>query len=371
MPETTAKYDEISELAAAIGRPMKLMEVCGTHTVAAFRSGLRSRLPQGVKLLSGPGCPVCVTPCAYIDQAIRIALERGVAVRTFGDMLRVPGSASSIEHARAQGADVKIVYSPMDALKEAAGRPGEKHVFLGVGFETTAPAVAWTIKEAARLGLGNFLVLCALKTMPAALKALLEGGEIRLDGLMCPGHVSAIIGARAYDFIPRDYGVPCVVSGFEPSDMLESIAMLLRMIREGRAEVMNQYLRAVDDSGNRLAWEAVMEVFEPCDAEWRGFGVIPGSGLQIRRAFAAHDASGVFALQSVPAGRKDSGCRCGDVLRGALSPDKCPLFGVACTPAAPMGPCMVSGEGACAAQYRYGRATGAVRHDASARSVRL
>lgn len=359
MSELGKKFEEISALAEGLGRELKLMEVCGTHTVAAFRSGLRSRLPTAVKLLSGPGCPVCVTADAWLDRAITFALSGAAKVRTFGDMLRVPGTAMSLEHARAQGADIEVAYSPIDAVAEAAADPEHKLVFLAVGFETTAPAVAWTVEEARRRGLKNYFVSSALKTMPPALKALLEGGEVRLDGLLCPGHVSTIIGARVYDFIPRRYGIPCVVAGFEPMDMAEAVAMLLRMIREGRPKVLTQYTRAVTDEGNTQAWEAVIRVFEPCDMEWRGFGVIPGSGLKLRDEFGEYDAERLFPAPQPPPVRQDSGCRCGDVLRGALAPEQCPLFGRACAPHTPKGPCMVSSEGACAARYRYGRKPGA------------
>lgn len=274
---------------------------------------------------------------------------------TFGDMLRVPGTESSLERARAGGAQVRVVYSPLDALQDAQENPSLQVVFLGVGFETTAPTVAWTIRAAAEGAVGNYSVLCAHKTMPQAMAALLAGGEVKVDGFLCPGHVSAVIGAEAYDFICRDYGIPCVVAGFEAADMAEGMEMLAKQIVEGRAEVEIQYRRAVERQGNAMAQAILEEVFTPSDAAWRGLGVIPGSGLSIRELFAAHDAARRFPGLNLPRPRAHTGCRCGEVLRGALTPDGCGLFARACTPEKPVGPCMVSAEGACAAWYRYGR----------------
>jgi len=351
--------ERIHRLAAALDRPVTLMEVCGTHTMAAFRSGLRTLLPGNVRLLSGPGCPVCVTPDDYVDLAIAIAREPGVILATFGDMLRVPGTVSSLERARAEGAEVRVVYSPLDALAEARRCPDRDVVFLGVGFETTAPAVAWTIRAAAEEGLRNYLVLCGHKTMPNAMAALLRGGEVRIDGFICPGHVSAIIGAGAYEFICRDFGVPCVVAGFEPADIAAAVEMLLSQTTEGRAQVEIQYSRCVGRDGNRKALVMLDEAFEECDAEWRGLGNVPASGLRIREELAAHDAARRFGRLAVPPSPRPSGCRCGEVLRGVISPPECPLFGTGCTPATPAGACMVSQEGACAAFYRYGSGSGA------------
>ncbi len=336
------------------------MEVCGTHTVTACRAGLRALLPASVRLVSGPGCPVCVLPAAALDAMLALAGRRGVLLATFGDMVRVPGSASSLERERARGADVRVVYSPADALALTAQAPERPVVFWGVGFETTAPAVAWTIREAAARGLSRFSVWCEHRTMPSALAALVRGGAA-LDGLLLPGHVSAIIGTRPYEFIAREHGIPCVVAGFEPADMLDALARLLRQRVEGRALVENQYGRAVAPGGNPTARAMLESVFEPCDAEWRGLGVIPASGLRIRAAFRAHDA----AVAAGPAPRRTGRprgshradpCRCGDVLRGLIEPPECPLYGRRCTPEAPAGACMVSGEGACAAWFRYGAA---------------
>ncbi len=350
--------DGILTLARRADRPLAFMEVCGTHTMAAFRSGLRSVLPPSIRLLSGPGCPVCVTDNAFIDLAIAVANTPGVCVATFGDMVRVPGSVSSLEKARAAGADVRVVYSAADALKMAETEPDRRTVFLGVGFETTAPGTAWTIEEAARRGIANFGVLCAHKTMPEAMAALLAGGELRIDGFLCPGHVSAVIGSKPYEFICRDYGVPCVVAGFEPGDLLEAVAALVRQVCEGRADVEIQYSRSVQPEGNAAALAHLERVFEPCDVPWRGLGTIPGSGLRIREAFRSHDAATWFPEIQVPPSREHPGCICGDVLRGLRTPPDCPLFRRQCTPAAPVGACMVSSEGTCAAYYRYAPAPG-------------
>jgi hydrogenase expression/formation protein HypD len=345
--------ERLRDLAQALGRPVRLMEVCGTHTMAAFRSGLRSLLPPGVSLLSGPGCPVCVTPTSFVDHAIAIARQPGVCVATFGDLLRVPGTESSLERARAQGAEVRIVYSPLEALRLATGEPSTQVVFLGVGFETTAPAVAWTVREACRRGVAGYSVLCAHKTMPQAMAALLAGGEIGIDGFLCPGHVSTITGAAMYEPICRQYAIPCVIAGFEPADMAEGLAMLLSQCLEGRAAVEIQYHRCVTRHGNAAALGAIAEVFEPCDVEWRGLGLIAGSGLKLRDAFGACDAAPRFPSVSVPPSREPDGCACGDVLRGVRTPLDCPLFRTACTPGSPVGACMVSSEGTCAAYYRY------------------
>ena len=330
------------------------MEVCGTHTVAAFRSGLRSVLPETLRLVSGPGCPVCVTPVNYVDRAVAMASIAEVTVATFGDMVRVPGSTTSLERARAGGADVRVVYSATDALEIARRNPGRRVVFLGVGFETTAPGTAWTIQEARRDGVENFGVFCAHKTMPEAMAALASGGELRIDGFMCPGHVSTVIGARPYEFLARDFGVPCVITGFEPTDILEALLMLVTQRLEGRAEVEIQYARSVRPEGNPAARRLIDEVFEPCDVEWRGLGCIPGSGLRIRASFAAHDAERWFPDPEAPPPREHPGCICGDVLRGAREPAECPLFARVCTPDSPVGPCMVGAEGACAIWYKYG-----------------
>lgn len=342
----------IAELAGRVGRDVKFMEVCGTHTMVAFRTGLRQLLPASVTLTSGPGCPVCVTDTNYIDAAIDLCRRPGVIVATFGDLVRVPGTHSSLERERAAGADVRIVYSPSDAWVLAREQPGKQVVFLGVGFETTAPTVAWAIWRAHRDRLTNFSVLCAHKTMPQAMEALLKDQEIKIDGFLCPGHVSVITGAAMYKFICERYRIPCVVSGFEAWDMLKSIAMLLAQIVEGRAEVEVEYSRSVTHAGNLAAQQLLAEVFAPSDESWRGIGVIAGSGLAIRPEYAAYDAARVFGIQFGD-GHVNPACRCGDVLRGVITPPQCKLFGRACDPTHPVGPCMVSSEGACAAYYKY------------------
>jgi len=349
---------EIQTLAKGLRRRMTFMEVCGTHTVAAFRCGLQSVLPDSVRLISGPGCPVCVTADEFVDRAVAAAGVPGVTIATYGDMIRVPGTAGSLEQARAGGADVRVVYSAADALDLAERNRERRVVFLGVGFETTAPGTAWTLREAHRRGVANFGVLCAHKTMPQAMAALAAGGELGIDGFLCPGHVSTVIGSRPYEFLARDYGVPCVIAGFEPTDVLEGILMLLRQQVEGRAEVEIQYSRSVRPEGNPAALRILDEVFEPCDAEWRGLGVIPGSGLRIRNEFSEHDAEVWFADLPLPERRRHSGCICGDVLRGVRTPADCPLFARTCTPASPVGACMVSSEGTCSAWYRFARNSG-------------
>jgi len=342
----------IAELAGQMKRDVRFMEVCGTHTMVAFRTGLVQLLPPNVKLISGPGCPVCVTDTNYIDAAIDLCRRPGVVVATFGDLLRVPGSESSLERERAAGAQVRIVYSPMDAVLLAQQSPGRHVVFLGVGFETTAPTVAWSIQAAHRDGLNNFSVLCAHKTMPGAMEALLKDHAVRIDGFLCPGHVSVITGAAMYRFICDRYRIPCVVTGFEAWDILKGIALLLRQRLDCRAEVEVEYSRSVTEQGNTAAQRLLHEVFEPCDASWRGLGTIPQSGLAIRPKYAHFDTARTFGIQFNQADVAP-GCLCGDVLRGVLTPPECRLFGRACSPAHPVGPCMVSSEGACAAWYKY------------------
>jgi len=344
---------DLAARVARLDRPVRLMEVCGTHTMVAFRSGLRRLFPEGVSLISGPGCPVCVTPAGYVDAALEMGRTPGIVIATFGDVMRVPGSDSSLEEERARGTQVRVVYSPSDALELARRERTANVVFLAVGFETTAPTVALTVQAAYEEGLDNYMVLAAHKTMPQAMEALLEGGEVQIDGLLCPGHVSVVAGAGIFAFLAERYRIPCVVAGFEPEDILQGIVMLLAQLEEGRSAVEIEYGRAVSWEGNRLAQAVVGEVFEECDSEWRGLGVIPGSGLNLRDKYAGFDAVRRLGV-NVGSGRSPAGCRCGDVLRGSIAPPACPLFGRSCTPARPVGPCMVSSEGTCAAYARYG-----------------
>lgn len=353
------RLDDIHKLAARIGRQVRLMEVCGTHTMAAFRSGLRGLLPAAVSLRSGPGCPVCVTPTRVIDQAAALARRPGHIFTTYGDMLRVPGTETSLERERARGSDIRVVYSAQDALELARDRPDRTVVFLAVGFETTTPPTAWVVREASGR-IPNFRVLCAHKTIPRAMAALIQSGEVAIDGFLCPGHVSVIIGAQPYDFLARDHHMPCVIAGFEAEDIIVAIAMLLAQIANKRSAVEIQYTRSVKPGGNRLACALIDEIMQPCDAEWRGLGTIPGSGLALRPAFAAIDALAAGFESPLPEPKEPLGCRCGEVLRGVAEPPECPLFGSACTPGDPVGPCMVSSEGACAAYFKYGRGRGAL-----------
>ena len=339
-------------IAKAADRPMKLMEVCGTHTVAIARFGLRDVMPANVTLLSGPGCPVCVTANRDIDLAIEIGRVPGVVLTTFGDMMKVPGSYSSLSREKADGRDVRIVYSPLDAVRMAQEEPDKQVVFLGVGFETTVPTIAATIKAAGARGVKNFSVLSVHKTVPLALEALVNDPEVAIDGFILPGHVSTIIGPEPYEFIASRYHVPGVATGFEPIDVLQGVYMLAKQIHDGRAEIEIAYRRGINEHGNPTARALIEEVFEPCDSEWRGIGVIPGTGLKIRERFSAFDAALRFDV-TPPEPKAIPGCQCGDVLRGVVLPFQCRLFGKGCTPEHPIGPCMVSSEGSCAAYYRY------------------
>lgn len=334
-------------------KEISLMEVCGTHTMAIFRHGLTNLLPEGLKLLSGPGCPVCVTPTQDIDAAIVLAKRSDIILTTFGDMMRVPGSNSSLEAAKAEGSDIRMVYSPLDALSIANENPLKKVIFLGVGFETTSPGIASTIHSAKVEGIDNFWVYSCHKLIPPAMKGLLEADEIRIDGFICPGHVSTIIGSSPYEFISKDLNIPCVISGFEPLDILQSIYMLLKQIKENNACVEIQYSRCVKPHGNEKALSMLYEVFEPVDSNWRGIGMIPDSGLKIRQEYSRFDASLHFEMPTYQVSEEKSGCICGNILRGVATPIDCPLFDGMCTPEQPVGPCMVSSEGTCAVYYKY------------------
>ncbi len=342
--------DSIAKLAPA--HDVTLMEVCGTHTVAIARNGIRNLMPETVHLASGPGCPVCVTSNRDIDAVIALSRVPGVTIATFGDMTRVPGSSSSLLKEQAAGRNVEICYSPLDALMLAKAHPERQIVFVGVGFETTTPLVAMAIKRAAAMGLENFSVLGAHKNMPGALEQLVNDPSLKLDALILPGHVSTITGIAPFEFLAKKYGIPGVITGFEPVDVLQGIAMIMRQLHEGRADIEIAYARGVMPQGNPVALAAIDEVFETCTATWRGLGDIPGSGYRIREKYAAFDALRRFQPEIEPT-VEPRGCRCGDVLRARMAPNECPLFRKVCSPENPVGPCMVSSEGSCAAYYRY------------------
>lgn len=382
--------DAAQRLLALIGsrstRPVRLMEFCGGHTHAIFKFGLRQLLPPTVRLLSGPGCPVCVTASSDVDRAIAMAHLPGVIMTTFGDMMRVPGSPAkkrrslaspqaragrspaermqslavpearagrSLQDAKAQGADVRMVYSTLDALSIARSNPDRQVIFLGIGFETTAPTVAAAILQAQVEGLGNFCVLSVHKLTPPATKAILDAGEVRLSGIIGPGHVTTVIGSDAWEFLPLDYGISCAVAGFEPLDILQAVYFLVDAIERDTPTASNAYTRSVRPEGNRVAQRMMHQVFQVGAAEWRGLGTVPASGLTLRDEYAAFDATRRFPVEVGPS-EEPKGCRCGEVLRGVTEPSQCPLFARVCTPEHPIGPCMVSSEGACAAYMQYG-----------------
>lgn len=333
----------------------RLMEFCGGHTVAIMKHGIRQLLPATIEMLSGPGCPVCVTDNADIDKAIALARIPGVILTTFGDMIRVPGSRSSLQEVKADGADVRIVYSTLDALQIARENPSKSVIFLGIGFETTAPTVAASVLQAEQEGMRNYYVISLHKLCPPVIKALLDSGEVKVSGLICPGHVSAIVGSRSWEFIARDYGIPCVVSGFEPLDILQCVYMLVLQVEREESKVEIAYRRGVGPEGNQRALELMYRVFEPCSARWRGMGLVPDSGLSLSKAYQRFDAEMAFEFDPGPT-FEPKGCICGEVLRAVKTPRDCKLFGTVCTPASPVGPCMVSSEGSCAAYYVYGAA---------------
>jgi hydrogenase expression/formation protein HypD len=344
--------EQIRRIAGGYGGTMTFMEVCGTHTMAIHQFALRSMLPPTIRLISGPGCPVCVTPNGYLDRAVALSRLSDVTIATFGDMLRVPGSTSSLMEERARGADVQVVYSPLDALNLAERNPKRRVVFLGVGFETTAPAVAGSIMAAVARGLDNYFVLAAHKTIPGAMELLADDPELALSGFICPAHVSVVIGADAYGALAKKHGMPCVITGFEPADVLQGVAMLANQVIHAEHKVEIQYRRAVKVEGNRKARQLINEVFTSVDAGWRGIGMIPGSGLAIAEKYAPFDAERMIPVEPEPL-KEHSGCRCGDILKGKAEPFECPLFATACTPEEPVGACMVSSEGSCAAAFKY------------------
>ncbi len=339
------------------GRRYKFMEVCGGHTHTIYKHGLEDYLPETVTLVHGPGCPVCVIPMGRVDDAIAIATKPDVIMTTFGDMMRVPGGRGSFFDAKAAGADIRMVYSPLDSLKIAQQNPDKHVVFMAIGFETTAPSSAMTVLRAKALDLENFSIFCNHVTIIPAIKAILDSPDLRLDGFIGPGHVSTVIGCRPYEFISRQYTKPLVTAGFEPLDILQSIKMILDQIVEGRCEVENQYTRVVPWDGNPKALEVISEVMELRPYfEWRGLGFISHSALRVRDSYASFDAERIFQLPGVRVADPKA-CQCGEVLKGVLKPWECKVFGTACTPETPIGTCMVSSEGACAAYYNFGRFT--------------
>ncbi len=347
----------ITELAEGgrAGVPYAFMEVCGGHTHTIYRHGIEQLLPGTVELIHGPGCPVCVIPMGRVDDAISLAEQPGVIFTSFGDMMRVPGSTSSLLEAKARGADVRMVYSPLDALKIAQANPDRRVVFFAVGFETTAPSTAVTLLRAREAGIRNFSVFSNHVTIVPPLKAILDSPDLRLDGFLGPGHVSTVIGNRPYDFVPQRYAKPLVTAGFEPLDILQAVVMLLQQFADGRCEVENQYNRVVQDEGNPIALRILEQVFvlRP-HFEWRGLGFIAQSALALHPDFAAFDAERIFELPGVRVADPKA-CQCGEVLKGVIKPWECKVFGTACTPETPIGTCMVSSEGACAAYYTFGR----------------
>ena len=343
-----ALLDEIREESE--GRELSFMEVCGGHTISFFKFGLRDMLPSNVKMISGPGCPVCVSAQSFLDRVVALSRLPDSIIATFGDLVRVPGSTSSLLKEKAKGADVRVVYSPTDALEIARKNPEKKIILPGIGFETTAPLTAAVVKRAKEEGLTNFYALSAHKTMPEAMEIMAKGN---IDGFLCPGHVTSIAGISIYEPLARDYGKPCVISGFEALDILRSILMMVRQIKNGVAIVENEYERAVPSDGNPIARKIMEEVFEPIDDEWRGLGKIPGSGLGIRKEYAAHDAMSIPVEVEKP--RPNPGCICGSIMAGKKTPHDCKLFGKECTPEDPAGSCMVSDEGTCATYYKFAR----------------
>jgi hydrogenase expression/formation protein HypD len=343
------------QIAQMTDEPLKIMEVCGGHTHTIFKYGIEDLLPANIEMIHGPGCPVCVIPLGRTDDSISLALQPGVIFTTFGDMMRVPGSSTNLFDAKAAGADVRMVYSPLDALKIAKKHPDREVIFLALGFETTSPSTAMTIRQAAKDGVKNFSVFCNHIMIVPALKAMLDSPDLKLDGFLGPGHVSTVIGTRCYEFVPSQYGKPLVVSGFEPLDILQSVYMIVRQIVEGRKQVENQYSRVVLRDGNVKALEVIFDVFEPRDYfEWRGLGSIPHSGMKLQKKYAQFDAELKFAVPGLKIADPKA-CQCGEILKGVKKPWECKVFGTACTPETPIGSCMVSSEGACAAYYNFGR----------------
>jgi len=351
-PSTARKLIAAIKNRAKVLGPVRIMEVCGTHTMEIERLGIRQLLPKNVELISGPGCPVCVTPASYFDELAGLALEKNIRIVTFGDLFRVPGNRSSFAQAKAQGAAVDIVTSPLAALAIAKKDPGQETVFAAVGFETTAPSTAAAVHEATSQNCANLSFFVAHRLVPPALEALLSDPGLRISAFLLPGHVSAIIGEAAYELLV-ERKIPGVIAGFEPLDILAGIFTILDMLAENNPSVKNVYTRVVRREGNAAARKLIYETFEPCDAVWRGIGTLPLSGLRLRSCYAEYDAALKYGLK-IDTDEIPKGCSCGEVLKGLRRPDGCPLFGKSCTPDHPVGPCMVSSEGSCAAYYKYG-----------------
>ncbi len=350
-----ALFWEIQKLGQQLEKPLKIMEICGGHTHSIFKYGIEDMLPDNIEFIHGPGCPVCVMPKGRLDDAIALSQNPNVIFTTFGDAMRVPGSKYSLLQAKAQGADIRMVYSPLDSLKIAKENPDKEVVFFAIGFETTAPSTAFTVLQATAENIKNFSLFSNHVLVIPALQALLDNPDLQLDGFIGPGHVSMVIGSEPYQFIAQEYHKPIVVSGFEPLDILQSVWMLLQQLVEGRCEVENQYNRLVQERGNINALEAMNKVFEVRETfEWRGLGDIPNSGLKMRAEYAQFDAEVKFTIPGVKVADHKA-CKCGEILKGVLKPWQCKVFGTACTPETPIGTCMVSSEGACAAYYKYGR----------------
>ncbi len=337
--------------SAEVGRNLTFMEVCGTHTHSVGKAGLRRLLPPGVRLVSGPGCPVCVTPVGFLDRAVALSRLPGTVVATFGDLMRVPSSTTSLERAQAEGASVRVVYSPRDVVALARERPDLRVIFLSVGFETTTPTIAGALAEAEADGIDNFMVLAGNKIIPPAMEVLVRDEELSLDGFLLPGHVSVITGWHAFRFLASEHGLPGVVVGFQPIDILHGLLELIRQQRASERNVVNLYGRVVSAEGNQAAQELVERMFTTATTAWRGFGEIPASGLVVRPEWSHRDAARIEV--DMPEPKEPVGCRCGDVLRGIIDPPECPIFGSSCTPDDPVGACMVSSEGTCAAWYRH------------------
>lgn len=342
----------LQEIETLTDKNITIMEVCGTHTMSIYKNGIKGLLPKNIRLISGPGCPVCVTPQSYIDAVIELSNKENIIITTFGDMINVPGSLSSLKTQRALGADIRVIYSPLDSLKIASENLDKEVVFLGVGFETTSPIIALSILKAKHENIRNFSVFQCMKTMPNVMRKLVCNKEVNIDGFLCPGHVSTIIGARSFEFLSKEFNVPCVVAGFEYDDIIYAIYMIAYMIAEGRSEIKNIYGRFVKDEGNEKAQQIINEVFTPSGSTWRGLGYIEGTGFDFKKEYKDYDAKERFNLNVVNI-ESSSDCICGEVLKGTKDPTDCKLFSKVCSPSNPIGTCMVSQEGTCGIYYRF------------------